>query len=620
MMDTSAVAQWADAIWRRGLALDPVLTVSEWADTHRDLPPSSAEPGRWRTSRLPFLREIMDCLTPASPTIRVVVMKAAQVGGTECALNFIGYAIHQVPSNIMLVMPSTEMIRRNTPTRIDPLIEHTPALRSLVVPFRSRDGGNSTTRKSFIGGDLLMVGANSPLGLRSLPARFILLDEIDAYPADADGEGDPVALAERAAITYGARRKILMVSTPTTKGFSRIETAYEESDQRKWFVPCPECGEHHTLEWVNVRWPEGRRDQAHLVCPHCGSVLDDAQRLAMVAAGEWRPTSPGADKSAGFHIGGLLSPFNTMPELAIEHGKVYLDPPRAKAFRNVKLGELWHDEAATPPDSLGLFERCEEWGTDLPPGIVLLTAGVDTQDDRLEYEIVGWGRDEESWSIAHKIIWGNPAGPEVWKALDHDLGRSFTHARDVPPLPIRAVAIDSGGHHTQSVYRYAADRAARRVWAIKGRGGAGVPIWPRRPSRKKAGVASTVFIVGVDAAKEALYARLKRPEPGPGFCHFPKGRDADWFRQLTAESLATRYVKGRPVREWRKAPGDRNEALDCRVYAAAALQGLIALGARLNGEAEILDNRPLRTAAATPGTAKAPPPAPTTIRSKWLGR
>jgi len=618
MMDGSTIADWTDAIWRRGLKPDPTLTVSEWADTHRDLPPSSAEPGRWRTSRLPFLREPMDCLTPHDPTERVVVMKAAQVGGTECALNFIGYAIHQVPANIMLVMPSTEMIRRNTPTRIDPLIEHTPVLRSLVVPFRSRDGGNSTTRKAFVGGELVMVGANSPLGLRSLPARFILLDEIDAYPADADGEGDPVALAERAAITYRGRRKILLVSTPTTSGFSRIEKAYAESDQRKWFVPCPECGEHHTLEWANVHWPEGRRGEAALSCPQCGAVLNDAQRLAMVAQGEWRATAPGDGKPAGFHIGGLLSPFHTLADLALEHGQVCHDPPRHKAFRNIKLGELWHDEAATPPDALGLYERLEEWGTDLPPGVVLLTAGVDTQDDRLEYEIVGWGRDEESWSIEHRTIWGDPAGPEVWKALDHDLARSFRHARDVAPLPIRAACVDSGGHHTASVYRYAAERASRRIWAIKGRGGPGVPVWPRRPSRKK-GQASTVYLVGVDAAKEALYARLKRSEPGPGFCHFPAGRDASWFRQLTAESLATRYVKGRPVREWRKAPGDRNEALDCRVYAAAALQGLIALGARLNAEAEILDARPLRADTA-PGTGRSPSSPPTVIRSKWLGR
>jgi phage terminase large subunit GpA-like protein len=618
MMGTAGIAEWTDAIWRRGIAPDLALSVSEWADTHRMLPPSSAEPGPWRTSRLPFLREIMDCLVSTSGVDRVVVMKAAQVGGTECALNFIGYAIHQVPANIMLVMPSTEMIRRNTPTRIDPLIEHTPVLRSLVVPFRSRDGGNSTTRKAFIGGELVMVGANSPLGLRSLPARYILLDEIDAYPVDADGEGDPVALAERAAITFRGRRKILMVSTPTTAGFSRIETAYAESDQRKWFVPCADCGEHQVLEWENVRWPEGRRDQAHLVCVHCGVVIDDAKRLSMVSQGEWRALAPGAGKPAGFHIGGLLSPFHTMPELAIEHGQVCHDPPRAKAFRNIKLGELWHDEAATPPDALGLFERLEEWGPDLPAGVVLLTAGVDTQDDRLEYEIVGWGRDEESWSIEHRTIWGDPAGPEVWKALDHDLARSFRHARDVAPLPIRAACVDSGGHHTASVYRYAAERASRRIWAIKGRGGPGVPVWPRRPSRKK-GQAATVFIVGVDAAKEALYARLKRTEPGAGYCHFPKGRGADWFRQLTAESLATRYVKGRPVREWRKAPGDRNEALDCRVYAAAALQGLIALGARLNAEAEILDARPLRTDTA-PGAGRSPSSPPTVIRSKWLGR
>ncbi len=612
------VAAWADATWRRGMAPDPVLTVSQWADRYRELPPSSAEPGRWRTDRLPFLREIMDCLTPTDPTERIVVMKAAQVGGTECALNFIGYAIHQAPANIMLVMPSTEMIRRNTPTRINPLIEHTPVLRDLVVPFRSRESGNSATRKAFVGGELIMVGSNSPLGLRSLPARFILLDEIDAYPADADGEGDPVALAMRAAITYRGRRKVLMVSTPTVAGFSRIETAYAESDRRQWFVPCPQCDEPHTLEWNNVVWPEGRREAAHLVCPHCGAPIEESERLAIIPRGAWRATAPGRGRAAGFHIGGLLSPFHTLAELAVEHGEVCHDPPRHKAFRNVKLGELWHDEAAEPPDAIGLHERLEDWGDTLPPGVVLLTAGVDVQDDRLEIEIVGWGRDEESWSVYYAVIWGDPAGPEVWQALDRDLARSFPHAREIGPLSVRACCVDTGGHHTQSVYRYAAERTARRVWAIKGRGGAGIPIWPRRPSRTKG--KTPLYLVGIDAAKEALYARLKRSEPGPGYCHFPAGREAEWFRQLTAEKLGTRYVKGRPVREWRKNASDRNEALDCRVYAVAALQGLVALGVRLNVEASALEACPLRGEASKSATSSVPAKPSPAFRSRWLQR
>jgi phage terminase large subunit GpA-like protein len=612
------VSLWVDDIWRRGMRPDPSMTVSEWADRHRILPPSSAEPGPWSTARLPFLREIMDRLTVTDPTERVVVMKSAQVGGTETALNFVGYCIHQAPGNVMLVMPSTEMIRRNTATRIDPLVEHTPALRERVVPFRSRDSGNSATRKKFHGGELLMVGANSPLGLRSLPARFILLDEVDAFPIDADGEGDPVDLAMRAAITYRGRRKMLLISTPTTKGFSRIETAYLESDQRRYFVPCPHCDEPHVLHWQNVRWPEGERHRAHLVCPHCGCEITEAERHTIVKRGAWQPTAPGDGRTAGYHIGGLLSPFVSVAELALEHGLVCKDPPRHKTFKNVKLGELWEDESAAAPDTLAFLSRLEQWGELLPAGVVCLTAGVDTQDDRLEFEIVGWGRDEESWSIEHQVLWGDPAQPDVWAALDAELKRTFRHSRAVPDMPIRSVAIDSGGHRTQAVYSFASERQARRIWAIKGRGGQGIPVWPKRPSRAGRGN-MPLYIVGVDAAKESIYQRLQISEAGPGHCHFPAGRDEEYFRQLTAERLMTRYVGGRPVREWHKAKGDRNEALDIRVYAYAALHGLVALGFRLNREAETLDDAPMRQAGDKAPLARPAFAGPASIKSRFLG-
>ena len=217
---------WVLDVCRRGISPEPSLTVSEWADRYRILPPTSAEPGAWRTDRLPFLRKIMDAMTPSSPVERIVVMKSAQVGCTEALLNFIGFAIHHVPSNILLVMPSTELIRRNTPTRIDPFIDSTPELRERVVPFRSRETGNTVARKAFRGGELLMVGANAPSGFRSIPARFILCDEVDSYPGDVGGEGDPIALASRAAMTFRGRRKIVLISTPTIAGMSRIERAF----------------------------------------------------------------------------------------------------------------------------------------------------------------------------------------------------------------------------------------------------------------------------------------------------------------------------------------------------------------------------------------------------------
>jgi phage terminase large subunit GpA-like protein len=566
---------------------------------------------------LPFLREIMREMTPTSPAERVVVMKAAQVGATEALLNFIGYTIAQAPANMLLVMPSLTMIRENTPRRIDPLIEHTPELQSRVVRSEGKVGGNTKTEKRFVGGLLNMVGANSPAGLRSIPAPYVLLDEVDAYPPSAGEEGDPVALALRAQTTYIARRKAVLVSTPLTKGFSRIEVAFEESDQRRWFSPCPLCGDAWVISWEHVTWPEDRRDLAHLVCPHCGGIVEERDRHAMVAAGAWRATATGDGRTAGFHIGGLLSPFRTLAQFAIEHGQVYRDPARLKTFRNLWLGELWEDEAAAMPDGYALLERLEDWGTKLPAGVVALTAGVDVQDDRLELEIVGWGRDEESWSIDHRVIWGDPASPDVWLALDKDLRETFSHARAVAPLHIRACCIDSGGHHTNAVYRFAADRQQRRVWAIKGRGGQGVPLWPRRPARAdKTRQKTPAYIIGVDAAKETIYARLRLTEPGPGFCHFPKGRDPEFFSQLTAERQVTRYVKGRPTREWRLAGGMRNEALDCRVYATAALHGLIAMGMRLNSEAAVLDAVPL--AAAADALPSVQPSRQSIVKSRWL--
>jgi phage terminase large subunit GpA-like protein len=601
-----------------------LLSVREWAERYRILPPSSAEPGPWRTARLPFLAAIMDAMTPGGRWERVVVMKAAQVGATECLLNFIGYVIDQAPANMLLVMPSLTSVRENTIRRIDPFLELQPQLRGRIVKAEGRRGGNTRTEKAFLGGLLNMAGANSAAGLRSIPAPFVLMDEVDAFPPSAGDEGDPVTLALRAQTTYRARRKAILVSTPLTSGLSRIEAAFNESDQQHWFCPCPHCAEHQILAWDAMTWPEGKRDQAHLVCQHCGAVISDAERLAMVAAGEWRATAPGDGKTAGFHVGGLLSPFRSLADFAIEHGAVYRDPARHRVFRNLWLGELWNDESGKAPDAFSFLDRLEDWSEVLPAGVVTLTAGVDVQDDRLEVEIVGWGRDEESWSIAHRVIWGDPAGPEVWKTLDTDLKETFLHAREVAPMPIRAVAIDSGGHHSQSVYSFAADRHQRRVWAIKGRGGPGVPIWPRRPSKAgKTREKVPLYLVGVDGAKEALYARLKLTEPGPGYCHFPAGRDPEYFAQLTSERQVTRYQKGRPLREWRLPSGARNEALDLRIYATAALQGLIALGLRLNREADALDAIPLREVKASERRSSDSPVTATkapAVTSNWLRR
>jgi len=604
-----------DWAWRNGIRPEPQIPVAQWADRHRMLPDTAAEPGRWRTARTPYLKEIMDTLSTGSPYERVVMMKGAQTGGTEAGLNFLGYIIHNAPGLVMLVQPSLDMVRRNTVTRIDPLIASSPVLRDLVASPRSRDAGNSLFRKSFPGGQLVMTGANSAIGLRSTPVRYLFLDEVDGYPGDADGEGDPVALAIQRTATFKGRRKILMVSTPTLKGYSRIEAAFEESDQRFFHVPCLHCGDMAPITWARIRWPEGRRRNAFLICEACGGIHQEHDKAKLLEAGQWKPTAEGDGRTAGFHLSALYSPWETWAEIAVEHGKVMKDPARLQVWVNTKLGESWEDQAGDTVPADPLMDRREVWGEDLPEGVAVLTAGVDVQGDRLELQVVGWGRDEEGWVVDYRVIWGDPSGPRVWADLDLALQATYPHAKAVPDLPIRAVAIDTGGHHTKAAYEFCRTRLNRRIWAIKGRGGPGVPVWPRRPTRTNKGKIP-LFIVGVDSVKDAVYARLKLTEPGPGFVHFSRDRDAEYFRQLTAERVVTRFEKGRPIRSWQpKRDGERNEALDTFVYASAALQGLISMGLRLNKEADTMAAAKRRTDAPNlPATS-----APLVFRSAWMG-
>src|SRR5690606_31817221 len=296
--------------WGRGLTPDPWLTVSEWSDTHRWLSSrASAEPGRYRTERTPYMRAIMDALSPGDPTQRVVFMKAAQVGATEAGNNWIGFVIHQAPGPMLAVQPTVELAKRNSRQRIDPLIDESPELRERVKPARSRDAGNTMLSKEFAGGILIMTGANSAVGLRSTPARYIFLDEVDAYPASADEEGDPVTLAEARSLTFAHRRKIFLVSTPTIRGLSRIEREFEASDRRRFFVPCPHCGAMQWLKFERMRWEKGRQETASQQCGDYEQSITEHHKTSMLDAGEWRATAEAADPSTiGFHLSALYSP------------------------------------------------------------------------------------------------------------------------------------------------------------------------------------------------------------------------------------------------------------------------------------------------------------------------
>lgn len=558
--------------WANGLRPEPQISVSDWADRYRRLPSTSAEPGRWRTDRTPYLREIMDCLSVASPVERVVIMKGAQTGGTEAGLNFLGYTICNAPALAMLVMPSIDMVRRNTRTRIDPFFEIVPEIAARVVPAKSREAGNTATHKRFTGGELVMTGANAAASLRSTPARFLVMDEIDAFPLDVEGEGDPIALAVQRTVTYRGRRKILMISTPTIKGFSRIEAAYLESDQRRFFVRCLHCSHAFVITWKTIRWPKSNPEAAACICPECGGFHAEHDKAALLQSGEWRATAIGDGRTQGYHLPALLSPFETWAEIAEEHSRVAADPARLKSWVNTKLGETWEEEAAQAVDMGALARRVEHWGEVIPEGVVVITAGIDTQDDWLAVEIVGWGVGEESWSLGWYRLYGDLTGPAIWTELDKLLSQTFRHpiAGD---LPVAAACMDSGGHHTQRVLEWTAARHHRRIYAIKGASRMRMAAWPHRPSFSKSGKLP-VYLIGVDTIKETVFARLAKAEAGPGFCHVPAGREPAWFAEMVAEKPFTTYAKGRALREWRKRGSERNEAFDCRVYAMAGLEAL----------------------------------------------
>lgn len=546
----------------------PRQTVSEWADEHRVLSSeASAEPGRWITSRAEYQRGIMDAITdPRVETI--VVMSSAQVGKTEVLNNLVGFLMHRDPCPILVLQPTIEMAQAWSKDRLAPMLRDTPPLADMVTVGNRRDSSNTLLHKVFPGGHITMAGANSPASLASRPIRVLLCDEVDRYPSSAGSEGDPVNLARKRTATFW-NRKVLLTSTPTVRGASRIEMEFEQSDQRRFFVPCLHCGEHQVLKWAQVQWPKNEPRRAEYACEHCGALLNDGQRVAMIRRGEWRATAP-FNGRAGFHLSELYSPWSALGAMAQAFVEAKRSPETLKTWINTSLGETWEDSGEGVDDT-GLLSRREEYAAEVPGDAVLLTAGVDVQTDRLEVEVVGWGEGEESWSVDYLVIHGDPARGETWAALDEALGRTYHHESGTA-LHVTAAGIDSGGAHTQIVYDYCRRRTARRVFALKGIAGAGRPVVTL--SRKSQGGGNRkvdLYMVGVDDAKGTIYSRLKIDEPGPGYCHFPYERGEEYFAQLTAERIVTKYARGFARREWQKVRA-RNEALDCRVYAYAALR------------------------------------------------
>ncbi len=659
--------------WRDGLTPDPLLSVSEWSDQHRMLSSkSSAEPGRWRTSRTPYLKDIMDCLSPSSPVERVVFMKAAQLGATEMGSNWIGYVIHHAPGPMMAVWPTVDMARRNSKQRIDPLIEESAALRELISPPRSRDSGNTILAKEFRGGVLVMTGANSAVGLRSMPVRYLFLDEVDGYPLDVEGEGDAISLAEARTRTF-ARRKIFIVSTPTISGVSAIEREYAASDQRRFFVACPHCQHRQWLRFEQLRWEKAKPETAAYVCESCEQPIAEHYKTQMLEAGQWRSmlevdakeASLGGKvkKTAGFHLSSLYSPvgWRSWRDVAAAWesavSKESGSAAAIKTFKNTELGETWLEEGEAP-DWQRLIERREDYriGT-VPTGGLLLVGGADVQKDRIEASVWAFGRGKECWLIEHRVIMGDTARDDVWKSLSLMLSERWTHESGAL-MPLVRLALDTG-FATQEAYAFARGCRDPRLMPIKGvrsgaMGGAALIGTPTAVDvtqggrRLRRGI--KLYSVAVGMAKMEFYNNLRKsaevaqdgqtPIYPAGYVHLPKV-DAEFVQQLCAESLITRHDRnGFAHREWQKMR-ERNESLDCFCYARAAASSVgldrfeerhwreleKQLGLEHPPDPQVIANPanlPLQTPDASPsagiGASGAPKPARRVIRSPWLRR
>ena len=556
-------------------------TVSQWADENRILvSDSSSEAGRWRTDRAPYQREIMDAFT--DPKIyEIDVMASAQVGKSEIQLNMIGEAVDEDPGPMMYVQPTKEMAEDYSKRRIAPMISACPTLREKFYAAKGKDSNNTISMKLFPGGSLAIIGANSPTDLASKPIRYLLCDEIDRFPDSAGTEGDPIALAERRTETFRHNRKIVKCSTPTIKGKSKIEKAFMKGTQEEWRTECPHCRSFSFIRFDDIRFDreefrdeDGKKDwivtNARWRCPVCQREIPEAEAKRLPA--KWFARNPKALANGirSFRLSAFMSPWSDWRDIALSFLHAKDDPQLLQVFHNTMLGESWElRENNSEPQQL--YGRREHYNAQVPTGVLVMTMGVDTQDNRLEYEIVGWDRDEQSWGIQRGIIPGRPDAPGVWEEIDNLLEQEWEMANGMT-LRISATFVDSGGHFTSDVYRQCARREMRRVFAIKGEPGDG-KAYVRLMKKEKDAPKGTRFMIAVDSGKEAILYGAGVEEPGARFMHFPvgddRGYDLEFFRGLLSEKQMLVRRRGQNVITWEKIH-ERNEPLDCRNYARAA--------------------------------------------------
>jgi len=550
---------------RRFLRPPKELLPSEWAEENVKIPIGNAIPGFIRFDNAPYQREPLDMFS-RKDVQRITLMWGAQLGKTQLLNCALAYHIAHEPVSQIMLQPSQSDLHTWLETKFNSMVDANQVLKETIAKPRSREGVNNQTMKSYPGGFLMFSWAGSARTLRGRSAPKIYCDETDGY--EYTNEGHPVNLLWQRAATFSDQRKLLVTSTPTIKGASFVESSYQDGDQRQYYVPCPHCEEMQTLKWSNVRWDkddDGNHlpDTAHYVCEGCGSILNDNDKRLALKRGEWRASKPFTGH-VSYHLSELYSSFRRWSDIV----RSFLEKKAnndIQSFTNVSLAETY-DGGGDQIDEMDLAERRESFGELIPDEVIAMFAGVDVQDNRLEVSIIGFGRDDETYVLGHEIMYGDPSTPQLWTALSSILFQT-KQTYSGRNIGIRATAIDSGGHFTNSVYQYAKNNAGKRVFAIKGVGGEGKPI-VGRPSKNNV-ARCPLFPVGVDTTKDLLFTRLKIKEPGAGYVHFNDTLNDEYFRQLTAEKIVTKMIRGFAHRQFQKMR-PRNEALDCFVYALAA--------------------------------------------------
>ncbi len=593
-------------ISKNGLKPLPKTSVSQWADNHRMLSSGiSAEPGKWKTSRAPYQKDIMNAFT--EPGIhRVVVKSSSQIGKSDMMNNVIGRFAHLDPCAIMMIQPTIDMAQDYSKTRIAPMIRDTKVLNNLFYDVKSRDANNTILSKVFPGGRLIMCGANSPAGLASRPIRILLADEVDRFPDSAGTEGDPVDLAAKRMTTFW-NSCMGLFSTPTNEGASRIDEEYLAGTQEEWQHKCPNCGEYHllrhidmTVDYKEIKTPSGKKtvivNDVKWRCPHCGFSFSEKEMKQTPQKYISRNADALKNGIRSFFVNGFTSPWMTWSRIMREWLEAKGDPEREKVIMNTVFGESYKQKGAFEDEQIFLRRR-ESYGAELPNGVLLLTAAIDTQDNRLEYEVVGWGKEEECWGIRKGIVLGAPNQARTWKEIDNILDKTY-HFADGKGLKVVRTFIDSGGHYTSDVYNYCQKNFHKQRFAIKGRGGPGIPLIYKIAKANNA--KAPLILLGVDDGKQQIMDRLSIDSPGPLYFHFPqdegikelsdRGYDDLYFKGIISEHKKV-YKRNGVLREvWETTKNVRNEPLDLRNYNLACMKSLqpdwVKLEMLVNGMSE----------------------------------